>query len=75
MQTGTKSRSKVVCECLGVTEAQLTALLSSGRASTPEELGDCTDAGNGCTACHPAIRALCERQARAKCGPRPATAS
>jgi bacterioferritin-associated ferredoxin len=65
MQTGTKSRSKVVCECLGVTEAQLTALLRSGRASTPAELGECTDAGNGCTACHPALRALCERQDRA----------
>lgn len=54
-----------MCECLGVTEAQVSSLLRSGRASTPEELAECTDAGNGCTACHPALRALCERQAAA----------
>ena len=70
MQTAAKS--KVVCECLGVTEGQLNALLRSGRAATPAELAECTDAGNGCTACHPALRALCERQARAARGPKSA---
>jgi bacterioferritin-associated ferredoxin len=52
---------KILCECLGVTEAHVAAVVKSGRACTADEVMACTEAGMGCTACHKAIQAVVER--------------
>jgi len=52
---------KVLCACLGVTEATVAAVVKAGRACTLDEVMACTEAGMGCTACHPAIQVVVER--------------
>lgn len=59
-----KSAAKVVCECLGITEGEVVAAIAAEGLSTVKQVTACTDAGGGCTACHPAIRALLERRAK-----------
>jgi len=52
---------KILCACLGVTEATVAAVVKAGRACTVNEVMACTEAGMGCTACHKAIQAVVER--------------
>lgn len=59
-----KNHAKVVCECLGVTEGEVVAAIRAEGLTTVKGVIACTDAGGGCTACHPAIRALLERRAK-----------
>jgi bacterioferritin-associated ferredoxin len=54
---------KVLCACLGVTEARVAAVVQAGRACTMSEVMACTEAGTGCMACHKSIQAVVERHA------------
>ena len=57
---------KVVCRCLGVTEAEIVTALTTLPISTLKELRACTGAGDGCTACHKQLRAYLEPYAPAE---------
>lgn len=57
-----RSRSKVVCECLKVTEGKVVEAIRSGRACTLREIAACTEAGSGCNACHGDLRRLLQRE-------------
>lgn len=59
-------RSKVVCECLGVTEAEIVSAIRAEGLETVKQVAACTDAGGGCTSCHPAIREYLAREHRAR---------
>ncbi len=59
-------RSKVICECLGVTETALVAAIQDEGLCTVKEVTACTEAGGGCTVCHPVIREYLVREARAQ---------
>ena len=72
MKNAATSR-KVLCECLGVTEGRVAAVVKSGRACTVNEVMACTEAGTGCTACHKAIQAVVERHSCAAQQPQRAT--
>lgn len=61
-----KKNAKVVCDCLGVTEAKLVVAIRTGGLCTVKQVTACTDAGGGCTVCHPVIREYLEREARAQ---------
>lgn len=56
-------RDRIVCECLKVTERQVCEGLRDGKACSIRQIGACTGAGTGCTACHPALEALLEKEA------------
>ena len=56
-------RDRIVCECLKVSERQVCSVLRSGQACSLRQIGACTGAGTGCTACHPALEALLEKEA------------
>ncbi len=52
--------ARVVCHCLQVTEEVLQAALRTFELRTVKEVRQHTGAGDGCTACHRAIRQLLE---------------
>jgi NAD(P)H-nitrite reductase large subunit len=56
-------RDRIVCECLNVSERQICAAIRGGKACSLRQIAACTEAGSGCTACHPALEALLEREA------------
>ncbi len=56
-------RDRIVCECLRVSEKQVTACIQGGKACSLRQIAACTGAGSGCTACHPALEALLEKEA------------
>jgi NAD(P)H-nitrite reductase large subunit len=62
-----KEQSKIVCECLGVSESRLVGAIRAEGLDTLKEVVACTDAGGGCTVCHPAIREYLARE-RARAG-------
>ena len=64
-----RSRSKVVCECLQVTEGKVVEAIRSGNACSLRQIAACTLAGTGCNACHGDLRRLLQREV-----PRPARA-
>ena len=47
---------QIVCACLQVTEAQLGEALRASNARSIQELKRKTGAGEGCTACHSALK-------------------
>ena len=55
-------KSKIVCPCLKVTEAQLMRAIRNHKIKSVKNIIDYTSAGDGCTACHPALMKLCERK-------------
>lgn len=61
-----KPKSKIVCDCLGVTEAEIIAAVHEHELCTVKQVSACTDAGSGCTACHPVIREYLARDARSR---------
>lgn len=61
-----RAQPKIVCECLGITEAEVVSAIEHEGLSTVRQVAACTDAGSGCTACHPAIREYLARRARAE---------
>ena len=58
-------RDRIVCECLKVTERQVCSVIREGKACTLRQIAACTGAGGGCTACHPALEALLQKEAPA----------
>ena len=56
-------RDRILCECLKVSERQVCSVIRDGKACSIRQVSACTGAGSGCTACHPAIEALLEKEA------------
>ena len=56
-------RDRIVCECLKVSERRIVDCVRNGGACSLRQIGACTGAGTGCTACHPAIEALLQKEA------------
>jgi bacterioferritin-associated ferredoxin len=52
--------AKIVCRCLDVSEAEIQEAVVTCNVQTVKELGVCTGAGQGCTACHAALRRYLE---------------
>ncbi len=50
------SGMKVVCRCLKVTESEICEAVTTCDIQTLQDLGNCTGAGQGCTACHIRLR-------------------
>ena len=48
----------IVCNCLAVTAGDVHQAIAATGAQTVKELGRCTGAGQGCTACHGWLRQL-----------------
>jgi NAD(P)H-nitrite reductase large subunit len=62
---GTQDTSKeIVCQCLGVTEAQVLSAIRGEGLTTIKQVTSCTDAGGGCRSCHPALHEYLEREAK-----------
>jgi len=51
-----RKTAELVCLCLRVTEEAVLRAVKSGRAKSLKDLARHTGAGEGCTACHPALR-------------------
>ena len=48
---------RVVCRCLGVTEAEIVGAILTLGLRTVKEVRQATEAGDGCTCCHREINA------------------
>lgn len=57
-------KPKVVCECLKVTEHSLLKAIDAKKIKTVKDIIDYTQAGDGCTACHPLLKEYLERAHR-----------
>ncbi len=55
------SETKIVCECLKVTEAQLVMGIQRLRPRSVEDIADANCAGEGCMACHPLLAQYLQR--------------
>ena len=55
-------QAEVVCRCLDVTDAEIETAIDTCGADTVQDVGHCTGAGQGCTVCHRAIRAMLENR-------------
>lgn len=60
--TTNRMQAEVVCRCLDVTDAEIQTAIETCGAESVREVGRCTGAGQGCTVCHRAIRALLENR-------------
>jgi NifU-like protein len=49
-------KKKVVCACLHVTEDEVLEAIRVRKLGTVQDVTRYTEAGGGCTACHPVIR-------------------
>ncbi len=49
-------RSHVVCPCLGVTEGEILDAIKTKEIGSVKDIIRYTQAGDGCTACHPLLR-------------------
>ncbi|MCH7987661.1 MAG: (2Fe-2S)-binding protein [Planctomycetes bacterium] len=58
MASGPHTTNHTVCHCLGVTASHLRKTIERGDMESVRQIMNYTNAGTGCTACHPAIRAL-----------------
>ncbi|MBI5631369.1 MAG: (2Fe-2S)-binding protein [Elusimicrobia bacterium] len=56
------SKSKIVCACLNVNEAQILEAIHARRIKTVKDIIAYTSAGEGCTACHPILKEYLERE-------------
>jgi NAD(P)H-nitrite reductase large subunit len=55
-------KKRYICECLKVTEADVLDAICKHEISDVKDITCFTQAGDGCTACHPALKKLlCER--------------
>ncbi len=55
--------TRFVCHCFRMTEAKLVETIVSQRVRSLEQLRRCSEAGDGCTACHSRLREIVERYA------------
>lgn len=58
------SADEIVCQCLGITEAQVVSAIRGEGLTTIKQLTACTDAGGGCRSCHPALHEYLERETK-----------
>jgi bacterioferritin-associated ferredoxin len=56
---------RIVCECLKVSERQVSAAIRDGKACSIRQIAACTGAGGGCMSCQPALEKILEREAPA----------
>ncbi|MGH1348535.1 MAG: (2Fe-2S)-binding protein [Nannocystales bacterium] len=57
--------SRVLCQCLNVTEAEIKRAIRAG-AHTVDEIGERCEAGTGCGSCRGGIEVLLEEWLRAQ---------
>jgi len=50
-----KTGQRIVCHCLQVTEAEVLGALRARTIRCVKDISRFTEAGGGCTACHPAL--------------------
>jgi NifU-like protein len=55
------AEERIVCECFGVTEAEIERDIRENRLTTVEEVTNYTKAGGGCGNCHPDIQEIIDR--------------
>ncbi len=56
--------SEIVCQCLGITEAQVVSAIRDGELTTLKQVTSSTDAGAGCRSCHPALHEYLARETK-----------
>ena len=56
VRTSKGSSHKIVCECLGVTEADLLEAIRTHKLESVKDIAHYTEAGKGCTVCHDVLR-------------------
>jgi bacterioferritin-associated ferredoxin len=56
---------RVICRCLGVTEATLVEVIATLELRTIKEVGQHTGAGDGCTCCHRLLAQYLDQHAEA----------
>jgi assimilatory nitrate reductase catalytic subunit len=56
-------RDRIVCGCLRVSERQVCSVIRDGKACSLPQIGACTGAGTGCTACQPELQTILEQEA------------
>ena len=59
------AKSPIVCECLGVSEDQILKAIETKKIQTVKDIIKYTQAGEGCTACHPMLKDYLDRAHRA----------
>jgi len=52
---------RTICHCLQVSEEDVLEAIFAHEIRDIEDITRYTQAGDGCTACHPALRKLCEK--------------
>lgn len=63
---GTPKKSEIICHCLQVDEAEILAAFEKRHIKSIKDIIEYTSAGDGCTACHPALLEYLERRKPAK---------
>jgi NAD(P)H-nitrite reductase large subunit len=58
--------SPIVCDCLRVTEADILDAIKHEEIRDVKDIISYTQAGDGCTACHPLLREYLERSKKAE---------
>jgi bacterioferritin-associated ferredoxin len=61
--------ARYVCTCLRITEHELLSTLSGANIRTLQDLRRTIGAGDGCTACHPALQRYLDASAQPSCPP------
>ncbi len=56
----------IVCPCLRVTEAEVRAAVRKYSLTTLKGINRCTEAGDGCTACHADLRRILREEPSSK---------
>lgn len=54
-------KSPIVCECLRVSEDALLKAISTKKIKSVADIINYTQAGDGCTACHPLLKEYLEK--------------
>ncbi len=60
---------RYVCACLRITERELLGTLASTNVRTLQDLRRTIGAGDGCTACHPALQRYLDTAGQPSCPP------
>lgn len=60
---------RVVCRCLGITEADVLEALTTQEIRSLRDLRQQTGAGDGCTACHRLLKQYLERASYSSASP------
>lgn len=58
------SSQEIVCQCLGITEAEVLSAIRAEGLTSLKQVTACTDAGGGCRSCHPALAEYLARETK-----------